>query len=96
MLADIDCLPHSPESEIRDIVVNDGTGLCTEYLCARNPVDIVRELIGNPRFKEHMRYAPERHWTSKAKDTRIYSEMWTGNWWWRTQVSTANDSDGDS
>ncbi|KAF8598911.1 hypothetical protein BDV93DRAFT_450229, partial [Ceratobasidium sp. AG-I] len=52
----------------------------------RNPVDIVHELIGNPRFKEHMRYAPERHWTSEARDNRIYGEMWSGDWWWRTQV----------
>ncbi|KAF8598797.1 hypothetical protein BDV93DRAFT_478147, partial [Ceratobasidium sp. AG-I] len=85
MLADIDRLPHGPEWQIRDIVVNDGTGPRSHYLCTRNPIDVVRELIGNPRFKDSMRYAPEHHWTSEELDNRIYSEMWTGDWWWRTQ-----------
>lgn len=96
MLADIDRLLHGPEWEIHDIVINNGTGLCTEYLCARNPIDVVHELFGNHRFKEHMQYALERHWTSKAKDTHVYGEMWMGDWWWRTQVSVANDLDEDS
>ncbi|KAF8597999.1 hypothetical protein BDV93DRAFT_413404, partial [Ceratobasidium sp. AG-I] len=51
----------------------------------RNPVEVVRELIGNPRFKDYIKYAPEKHWMSEARDVRIYGEMWTANWWWRTQ-----------
>ncbi|KAF8597217.1 hypothetical protein BDV93DRAFT_479616 [Ceratobasidium sp. AG-I] len=34
-----------------------------------------------------MRYAPERHWSSSKRTTRVYDEMWSGNWWWRMQVS---------
>ncbi|KAF8599146.1 hypothetical protein BDV93DRAFT_498078 [Ceratobasidium sp. AG-I] len=85
MLADVDQLPHGPDWEIHDLVVDDGSGPRTHYLCKRNPVDVVRELFSNPRFKDHFRYAPERHWTSEARDDRIYDEMWTGEWWWRTQ-----------
>ncbi|KAG8698980.1 hypothetical protein FRC08_005592 [Ceratobasidium sp. 394] len=43
--------------------------------------------MGNPRFKRYMRYAPERHWTSRARRKQVFGEMWTGDWWWNMQVS---------
>ncbi|EIM82509.1 uncharacterized protein STEHIDRAFT_64969 [Stereum hirsutum FP-91666 SS1] len=56
-------------------------------LWKRNPVELVRELIGNPAFKESLRYAPERILEKlKGKVSRRYSEMWTADWWWETQV----------
>jgi hypothetical protein len=57
------------------------------YMFARNIIAIVRELIGNPAFKDHIRYAPERHWTAEDCKIRVYGEAWSGNWWWRMQVS---------
>ncbi|KAF8595607.1 hypothetical protein BDV93DRAFT_418922, partial [Ceratobasidium sp. AG-I] len=53
----------------------------------RNPVDIVRYLIGLERLDKNMRYGPERHWTITidGRRIRVYSEMWTGEWWWRMQ-----------
>ncbi|KAF8595747.1 hypothetical protein BDV93DRAFT_456186, partial [Ceratobasidium sp. AG-I] len=57
----------------------------------RSVIDVIRDLIGNPRFKDVMRYAPERHWTSTRMQSRVYGEMWTGNWWWRRQVYTLQD-----
>ncbi|TDL30148.1 Zn-finger domain-containing protein [Rickenella mellea] len=55
-------------------------------LWRRDPVECVRELIGNPAFRDGMAYAPEKAFTSDNPDgDRIYDEMWTGNWWWKTQ-----------
>ncbi|KAG8726659.1 hypothetical protein FRC11_014747, partial [Ceratobasidium sp. 423] len=58
----------------------------TSFLFARPLLDIIRDLIGNPRFKDHMRYSPERHYTTKAQRHRVYGEMWSAEWWWRMQL----------
>lgn len=55
-------------------------------LWLRDPVACVRELIGNPAFKNEMAYAPERVYTDSRGETRRYDETWTGDWWWQTQV----------
>jgi hypothetical protein len=59
-------------------------------LYKRSVIDVIRDLIGNPSFKNFMRYRPERQWTSWAQTSCVYSEMWTGNWWWRRQVSISD------
>lgn len=61
-------------------------------LWKRNAVDCVRELMGNPLFRDCIRYAPEKHYADHAGKTRIYGNMWTGNWWWDVQVSRASCS----
>jgi hypothetical protein len=54
----------------------------------RDPVECVKELIGNPLLAQQMRYAPMRvHKPGPGGLTRIYSEMWMADWWWQTQVS---------
>jgi hypothetical protein len=66
----------------------DGDPLPAEKLelWRRNPVDCVKELLGNPALKNHMKYAPERVYEDMEGKTRIFDEMWTANWWWDTQV----------
>ncbi|KDR74234.1 hypothetical protein GALMADRAFT_70686, partial [Galerina marginata CBS 339.88] len=54
-------------------------------LWRRDPVECVKELLGNPALRESMKYAPERHFEDEAGTNRIYDEMWTGDWWWDTQ-----------
>lgn len=46
----------------------------------------VRALYGDPRFADHLVFAPERHYTSQERSSRIYNEMHTGDWWWAVQV----------
>ncbi|CDO75908.1 hypothetical protein BN946_scf184877.g2 [Trametes cinnabarina] len=48
-------------------------------LWRRDVVDCVRELIGNPAFKERMAYAPTR---LTRDGVRYYGEMHTADWWW--------------
>lgn len=57
-------------------------------LWLRHPVACVRELLGNAPFKNEMAYAPEKVYSDSHTGTRRYDEMWTGDWWWKTQVST--------
>lgn len=55
-------------------------------LWLRDPVACVRELIGNAAFKNELAYTPEKVYTDSRAKTRRYNEMWTGDWWWETQV----------
>ncbi|KAI0632830.1 hypothetical protein C8Q77DRAFT_1058772 [Trametes polyzona] len=55
-------------------------------LWKRDPVDCIRELIGNPLFRDCIRYAPEKHYVDEDGTSRMYGNTWTGNWWWETQT----------
>ncbi|QRV81589.1 hypothetical protein RhiJN_09604 [Ceratobasidium sp. AG-Ba] len=85
LVQDVDRLPHGPKWIEQDITVGEGIYCQTHTLFRRDIVDVIRELLGDPRFKKCMRYAPEKHWTSHERACRLYGEMWSGNWWWRMQ-----------
>jgi hypothetical protein len=51
-------------------------------LWRRDPVECIRELLGNPALKNHIKYAPERLYEDAEGNTRVFDEMWTANWWW--------------
>ena len=53
----------------------------------------MNELIGNPAFREYISYVPEHVYMDDTGDARIYDEMWTGDWWWETQVSLRSNID---
>lgn len=42
--------------------------------------------MGNPALKNYMKYAPERVYEDDEGTNRVFDEMWTGDWWWNTQV----------
>lgn len=58
-------------------------------LWKRDPIECVKELIGNPLLKDHVAYAPQKVFQHMdgAETDRVWDEMWTGDWWWDTQVS---------
>ena len=58
-------------------------------LWMRDPVECVKELVGNPAFKESMSFVPEHVYAEENGTNRIYDEMWTADWWWKTQVSVS-------
>jgi hypothetical protein len=92
----VDRLPTDGPEWFCDIITiagdkfNDEGEVLTEdvELWRRNPVDCVRELIGNPAFKEVMAYAPEKVFSNADGSNRVFDEMWTGDWWWNIQVSS--------
>lgn len=58
----------------------------TLQLWRRDPIECIRELVGNEAFKEKMHFKPERVYEDEDGKSRIFDEMWTGEWWWDTQV----------
>ena len=91
----VDSLPSVVEWELEEFTLvgdlNDEDGKPrteTLELWYRNPVDCIRELIGNPLFKNLMRYAPEQVFKDSHATSEVRSEMWTGEWWWEIQVSS--------
>lgn len=72
-----------------DRLGEDGNPMCAEELelWQRDPVDCVRDLIGNPAFAASMEFAPERVFVDEERSNRVINELWTADWWWETQVS---------
>lgn len=58
----------------------------TVELWRRNPVECIQELIGNPEFKQHMKYAPYRLYMKDDGTKQCWDKMATGSWWWDIQV----------
>lgn len=62
----------------------------------RSPLLAIQSLLDRPTLLEHMVFAPHRTYQetdagqgqagNQPNRERIYTEMSTGNWWWRTQV----------
>ena len=49
----------------------------------RNALDCVKTLLGEPTLKDHMDFCPRQEFDGQGH--RIFTEMSTGNWWWRVQ-----------
>jgi hypothetical protein len=43
--------------------------------------------MGKLAFKDVMAFMPEKVFADAEGSSRVYDEMWTGDWWWDTQVS---------
>ncbi|KAG6839374.1 hypothetical protein C0991_003198 [Blastosporella zonata] len=91
-LKKVDALPTGPEWHCEVVTVRgdrlgeDGRFMTEDLeLWFRNPVECVKELIGNPAFEKMMAYLPEQVFQDPACQERIYDEMWTGDWWWNLQ-----------
>ena len=41
--------------------------------------------MGHGPFAHHLSFAPVRQFSRTGNDNRIYDEMHTADWWWRTQ-----------
>jgi len=95
-LQKIDELPHGPAWSCKKITVQgnredeSGNGQTLHEdveLWAWDPVECVRDLIGNPLFKDHMVYTPSRAYRDQAGLHRVIDDMWTADWWCDKQVS---------
>ncbi|KAH9953771.1 hypothetical protein BGW80DRAFT_1191841 [Lactifluus volemus] len=66
----------------------DGTLVSPEKLelWKRDPVEGVKELLGNEMLRESLVYAPERVYADSAGTQRKYSQMWMADWWWDMQT----------
>jgi hypothetical protein len=90
----VDSLPTAPGwtcemiTVIGDRLGEDGQPKVEEVeLWKRDAVELVQSLISNPLFKHEIAYQPEKVYRDKSGKIHVYDEMWTGEWWWETQVS---------
>ncbi|KIO21736.1 hypothetical protein M407DRAFT_45836, partial [Tulasnella calospora MUT 4182] len=88
----IDALPKGPGFRcetvtiVRDVLDTHGVRLKEVVeLWLRDPVECVRDLMGKPTLRDVMSYLPTKVYTNAERRTRVYEEMWTGDWWWNVQ-----------
>jgi hypothetical protein len=71
----------------RTIVPYSGTPSEDITLYYRDPLDAVQWLLDRPDLFDHMEFIPRRVRSNDEEKQRIYSEIFTGDWAWTTQVS---------
>jgi hypothetical protein len=87
MRACIEMLPDGgPRWKQLAITPEYGTPLEPITLLYRDPLEAVADILSRPVFANHMEFAPRKIWKDVDQGKRVYSEMSSGNWWWRTQV----------
>ena len=50
----------------------------------RDPLKCVEVLMQQTAYRDYMAYAPQRQFNNTGE--RMFSEISSGDWWWRTQV----------
>ncbi|KAF8573570.1 hypothetical protein K439DRAFT_1375015, partial [Ramaria rubella] len=81
---DFECLKVTVKGYLQDA---NGVDIVEELkVYHRDPVECVRELLGNAAFCEHLCYAPHKVWEDNTCAECMYNEMWTADWWHKLQV----------
>ncbi|KAH7090985.1 hypothetical protein BKA62DRAFT_626299 [Auriculariales sp. MPI-PUGE-AT-0066] len=52
----------------------------------RDPLRVIADLLADPTFEGHLHFSPERHFTDSTQESRQYTGMHTGDWWWNAQT----------
>lgn len=79
------CKEYVQQGDLKD---GDGNPLLEKLeVWYRDPVECIKELMGNPMFAHHLAFAPERIFRDPNGKERHIDEMWTADWWWNLQVS---------
>ncbi len=53
-------------------------------------MECIRAIWGDADFADDLIYEPERHYADEDQTVRLYHDMHTGKWWWRTQVCSSH------
>ena len=95
-LESIDRLPIGADWKIKHIpltgdILDENGKLKTETaeLWFRDPLECVKELIGNPSFKDVLDYAPTQLFVDAEGAEEFIKEMSSAGWWWKMQVSNS-------
>ncbi|CCO35965.1 hypothetical protein BN14_10087 [Rhizoctonia solani AG-1 IB] len=83
----IDNFEHGPDFRHYTFSAKSQEGSEEQDVYARCPLEVIRDLIGEEQWREHISYAPRLEWvqTADGRKVRVYSEMCSGKWWWRIQ-----------
>ncbi|EIM79496.1 uncharacterized protein STEHIDRAFT_69427 [Stereum hirsutum FP-91666 SS1] len=60
----------------------------------RDIIPSIRALWSDPELSPYLILAPERHYADENKTVRLYFDMHTGRWWWRTQIELERERPG--
>ncbi len=71
-------LPGCPSFACEELVMG---GKHLKFHC-RKILPCIKALFGDPELKNDLVFAPEQHFTNDTQTSRIYNEMYTGDWWW--------------
>jgi hypothetical protein len=97
MLQEVDRLPRCTSWRHRTLRIyanpHDQTGIAHDVdLFYRDPIELIKQLIGNPEFNhpDIIAYEAEEVWMKlgNGERARVYSEANTGSWWHTMQVSS--------
>ncbi|KAF8259555.1 hypothetical protein EI94DRAFT_1780663 [Lactarius quietus] len=69
-----------------------GNEVCKVYF--RDILRCIGALFRDPDFVPHLIFAPEKHYASEEKRERVYHDMHTGAWWWKTQAAVEKVTPG--
>lgn len=58
----------------------------------RNPLECIQDLLRNTAFRDHTEYVPRRVYRDVERNSRMYGEMWTADWWWNMQVRRTSNT----
>ena len=75
-------LPGRPAFERKEVDIGPKT---LEFYC-RSTLECIKSLFGDPQYAKDLVFVPERHYSSPERKSRLYHKMYTGDWWWETQV----------
>ncbi|KAG9055314.1 hypothetical protein FS842_002523 [Serendipita sp. 407] len=80
-------LPNAA-SQWKEVSVSPMSGDAAEQvtLLYRDPLGVIEDFFSRPSLAPYLEFAPRRVWSDRSKESRIYSEMSTGDWWWSTQA----------
>ena len=78
----IDSLPSCPKFKREEIII---AGQAFD-IYHRDILECIKEIYANPEFSPYLAFKPERHYVDEDKTIRMYSKMYSGKWWWATQV----------
>lgn len=83
----LDGLPARAQWQCDALELNGFEHVPPSILWHRSVKECVQALMGAPHLASHLRYVPERLYgdSNRNEDSRIFTEMWTGDWWWGTQ-----------
>ncbi|PVF91462.1 hypothetical protein CPB86DRAFT_687103, partial [Serendipita vermifera] len=76
----------------RLIIPESGTIKGQATLLYKDPLQAIQAILQKPSLEEHMEFAPRHCWQDQDRTIRLYTEMSTGNWWWRTQETLPHGS----
>jgi len=50
----------------------------------RDSLEVLKDIASDSRLASDMKWAPQKNYNERGQ--RIYSELWSADWWWRKQV----------